>query len=131
MAAGVVGASPVGRRVVTVRRKKRDATRVVVSAAERVLNLPGEKFAGFAAKRELEGIAFQVSLGLHLPDLAQGRVRAHVVTANQNGGIGVDGAEEVNAASANIDGAERALSGDLAFHSCAVLQGVGNAQVGI
>src|SRR6202021_3347293 len=44
-------------------------------------------------------------------------------------GVSVDGAETVDAASANIHGAQRALRGDLALHSGAVLQGVGNTQV--
>src|ERR1700694_936577 len=95
----VVGATPFGGSVVTVRRKKRDTTCVVVGAAERVLNLAGKIFAGFAAKGELDRIAFQISLGLHLPDLAPRRIRAQVVSANHNGGVGVDGTENVAAAS--------------------------------
>ena len=46
----IVGASPIGRRVVAVRRKECDATGVVIGAAQRVLDLAGEIFAGFASK---------------------------------------------------------------------------------
>ena len=127
MQAVVVGASPVRRRVVAVLGKERDAAGVVVGAAERVLNLTGKILAGLAAKRQFQRIAFQISLGLHLADLAKRKVRSHVITTDQNGRIGIDRAEHVDASSADINGAERAFCGDLVLSADAVLKSVRNA----
>src|SRR5258708_21693409 len=71
----IIGPSPISPGVVAVGRKKRDAAGVVVSAAERVLNLSGEILAVLPAKRKFQRVCFQISFGLNLTNLAQSRIR--------------------------------------------------------
>src|ERR1700721_536432 len=126
----IVGAPPVGRCVVAVGGKERDAAAVVVGAAQRVLDLTGEILAGFTAKRKLQRVAFQISLGLHLPHLSQSMICTHVVPAGQNGGVAIDRAKNIYTTCTDVDGAERALGGDLALRAAAELQSIRNTRGG-
>src|ERR1700721_1103378 len=110
----IVGAPPVGRCVVAVGGKERDAAAVVVGAAQRVLDLTGEILAGFTAKRKLQRVAFQIPLGLHLPHLAKSRIWPHVVPPDQNGGVAIDRGKNISTKSAEGGAAERAVGGGAA-----------------
>ena len=60
----IIGAGPFGGRVEAVAGEISDAASVVVSFAERVLNLTVEKARRGAAEGEFEPVAFLVAVGL-------------------------------------------------------------------
>ena len=60
----IIGAGPFGGRVEAVAGEISDAASVVVSFAERVLNLTVEKAGRGAAEGEFEPVAFLVAVGL-------------------------------------------------------------------
>ena len=64
MAPVIIRAGPIGGRVEAVAGEISDAAGVVVSFAERVLNLTVEEAGSGAAEGEFEPVAFLVAVGL-------------------------------------------------------------------